>query len=64
MVSWTYWHYHKFIQRYDKVCKPLIELLKKDSFNWSSATTKAFENLKQKMVQAPLLALPDFSKKF
>jgi hypothetical protein len=39
-------------------------LLKKDSFKWTDDAETAFQSLKTAMVQAPILALPDFTKKF
>ena len=45
--------------------KPLTLLLKKGTpFSWTSVTEEAFQLLKQALVQAPVLALPDFTKTF
>jgi len=38
--------------------------LKSGEFNWSKRATKAFQEIKQKMVEVPLFRLPDFSKVF
>ena len=39
-------------------------MLKKSNFAWTVEAEKAFEDLKRAMPQAPILALPDFSKEF
>jgi hypothetical protein len=58
-------YYRKFVQHFGIICKPLTELLKKHvMFHWSDSHDKAFCTLKQVLVQAPVLALPDFSKQF
>ncbi|WVY91553.1 hypothetical protein V8G54_037067 [Vigna mungo] len=36
----------------------------KDQFHWTSTATKAFHNLKRAIIEAPVLALPDFTKSF
>ncbi|KAK1648968.1 hypothetical protein QYE76_066773 [Lolium multiflorum] len=44
---------------------PLNELTKKNvPFVWGKAQQKAFDELKKRLTEAPLLALPDFSKTF
>ena len=38
--------------------------MKNGEFNWSNAATKAFKEIKEKMTEAPVMQLPDFSKVF
>nr|GEX58741.1 retrotransposon-related protein [Tanacetum cinerariifolium] len=42
----------------------MTELTKKDSFHWGVLAQSAFEELKKKMISAPVLALPNFSQPF
>lgn len=58
-------YYRRFIDNFSKLTKPLTSLLKKNAvFNWSSEQQTAFENLKEKLITAPLLQYPDFSQPF
>jgi hypothetical protein len=58
-------YYRKFVQHFGIISKPLTELLKKNSlFIWTEEQNAAFQTLKSALVQAPVLALPDFSKSF
>nr|KYP54954.1 Retrotransposable element Tf2 [Cajanus cajan] len=57
-------YYRRFVKGYGSTAKPLTNMLKKEEFCWSSKVKEAFQSLKTKLVQAPLLALPDFTKTF
>jgi hypothetical protein len=57
-------YYRKFIASYGAVAAPLTALLKREAFMWSDDAERAFVDLKRALMTAPLLQLPDFSKKF
>lgn len=57
-------YYHRFIKNYSIIASPLTDLLKKEAFDWNAAAEKAFVCLKECVMTAPVLALPDFTKTF
>ncbi|XP_057984752.1 uncharacterized protein LOC110671574 [Hevea brasiliensis] len=57
-------YYRKFVKGYGVVTKPLTNLLKKNSFCWNEEVEGAFNELKQLMSSAPVLALPNFTQPF
>ena len=57
-------YYRKFIRHFAMIVAPLTNLLKREAFKWSEQSQQAFLTLKRALVQAPVLALPDFSKPF
>lgn len=56
--------YQKFVKAYATVAAPLTQLLKKDSFIWSTEAEQAFIRPKQAMTESPVLALPNFEETF
>jgi hypothetical protein len=47
------------------IARPLYKLTEKDrEFEWSKEAQEAFDGLKDKLCQAPLLAYPDVQKEF
>lgn len=57
-------YYIKFIKRFGIISKPLIDLLKKNDFRWYEEKHEAFDMLKNALCEAPVLAIPDFTKTF
>jgi hypothetical protein len=57
-------YYRKFIAGYGAVAEPLTALLKGAAFQWTQQAESAFLALKKALMTAPLLRLPDFTKRF
>ena len=57
--------YRCFIHQYATIAKPLSDLTKKNSqFTWSPDRSKAFKTLKTSIINAPVLAHPDYTGDF
>ena len=56
--------YRRFIKDFSSLMAPIIECSERGSFKWTKATRRAFEKVKQKLCQAPVLALPKFDNLF
>ncbi|KAD6454523.1 hypothetical protein E3N88_09229 [Mikania micrantha] len=53
-------YYRRFIQDFARIASPLTKLTRKDvKFVWGDDQEKAFNELKFKLTQAPVLTLPD-----
>lgn len=58
-------YYRRFVAGFGVISKPLTNLMRKGQlFVWNSDTQQAFEALKAALVQAPVLAIPNFAKLF
>ena len=58
-------HYRRFVPSYARIAFPLHALTRKGAlFQWTADCEIAYESLKTKLVTAPLLCYPDFSKEF
>jgi hypothetical protein len=57
-------YYRKFLVGYGAVAGPLTALLKREAFHWLEEANDAFQQLKQALMIALLLQMPDFSKRF
>src|SRR4051812_38746296 len=57
--------YRRFVKDFSTIACPLNELTKKNvPFVWGKAQQHAFDELKKKLKEAPLLVLPNFEKTF
>ncbi|GJU78191.1 reverse transcriptase domain-containing protein [Tanacetum coccineum] len=58
-------YYRRFIENFSKIAKSLTILTQKNkTFDWGEEQELAFQTLKDKLCNAPVLALPDGSKDF
>ena len=57
-------YYRRFVRNYGNIAQPIIALLKANSFVWNVEAKAAWNLLKEAMVNAPVLALPDFNATF
>jgi hypothetical protein len=58
-------YYRRFIQDFSKIAKPMTKLLEKNKgFEWTGECQASFQELKKRLTSAPVLVLPDLTKKF
>jgi hypothetical protein len=58
-------YYRRFIKDFPKIAKPMTKLLEKNkAFEWTEECQSSFEERKKCLTLAPVLILPDLSKKF
>nr|GEV33448.1 reverse transcriptase domain-containing protein [Tanacetum cinerariifolium] len=57
--------YRRFIQNFSKIARPMTHLLEKETpFAFSKDCIDAFETLKKKLTEAPILVFPDWNLPF
>ena len=57
--------YRRFIQHFSNLAQPLNNLLRKDQkFEWTENCQKAFDQLKKRFTEEPVLMMPDQTKPF
>ena len=65
LVLGLFSYYRKFIKNFSKIAKPINQLLQKEiKFKWEEKQQEAFEKLKQKLINHPILIYPNYQKPF
>ena len=58
-------YYRRFIKNFSTIAQPLNQLLHKDTpYEWNDKCQKAFEELKHRLVTAPILIYPNYKVEF
>ena len=53
-------YYRKFVEGFSSIARPMTQLLKKDKkFEWTAKCEESFQELKKRLVSAPILTMPD-----
>ena len=57
--------HRRFIRDFSKIARPLCRLLEKDAkFNFDESYQSSFEDIISRLVEAPIMAKPDWAKEF
>lgn len=58
-------YYRRFVKEYARIAGPLTELTRKEvAYEWTQERQAAFDELKRRLVSAPVLLVPDVTKPF
>jgi hypothetical protein len=58
-------YYQRFIKDFSKIAKPMLKLLEMNKASeWTAECQASFEELRKRLTSAPVLVLPDQTKKF
>ena len=56
-------YYRRFVQNFARIASPLTKLTKKGvPFRWNDTCEASFQNLKKRLVTAPVLTVPESSE--
>ena len=57
--------YRRFIKDFSKISRPLCRLLEKDAnFDFDESCKSAFDEIKSRLITAPIMVTPDWNKEF
>ena len=57
--------YRRFIKDFSKISRPLRRLLEKDAnFDFDESCRSAFEEIKSRLISAPIMLTPDWNNEF
>lgn len=56
--------YRRFVHNFSSIMAPIMDCMKKASFEWSAVASQAFEIIKQKLTTALIIVLPNFELPF
>src|SRR3954466_15311483 len=57
--------YRKFVEGFSSIARPMTQLLKKDKkLEWTNKCEVSFQELKKRLISAPILIMPDIRKPF
>lgn len=58
-------YYRRFVENFSRIALPMTNLIKKNTrFQWTEKREKAFQELKERLTSAPILALPSGTEGF
>ena len=58
-------YYRKFVEGFSSIAMPMTQLLKKDKkFEWTDKCEASFQELKKRLISAPILIMPGIKKPF
>ena len=58
-------YYRRFVEGFSRIATPLTQLTRKDTkFGWSEECEKSFQELKRRLISAPVLTIPSGSEGF